>query len=104
MTASTYPIKPADINTEKLFFDAFGNFETETSAMYLVSLAQKNGDWRNFTKPEIDKVAKENFWFNRLLNDGSASPPIRVNEDGTFSFTHKFIAKCFLSSPAVTLD
>jgi hypothetical protein len=98
---SDYPIRPSDISTKEHFFDAFNNSETEVSAKWLVRLAQKNGDWRDFTKAEIDEFSKQDFWFNRLLDDGSYEPPIRKNEDGTYSFTHKFVTKCFLSSPAV---
>lgn len=97
-----YPIKPSDINSTQHFYDAFGNMETEISARFLVRLAQKNGDWRNFTKAEIDQFSKHDFWSNRLLDDGSNNPPIKDNRDGSYSFTHKFIAKCFLSSPATT--
>lgn len=95
-----YPIKPSDISTAKHFFGAFNNREAEVSAKWLVRIAQKNGDWRDFTKVEIDELSKQNFHFNRLLDDGSYEPPISKNEDGTYSFTHKFVAKCFLSSPA----
>lgn len=97
---SNYPIKPSDIKTDNHFWGAFGNSETEVSARYLVSMAQKNGDWRNFTKDEIDKFSKQDFWFNKLLDDGTNNPPIKKNEDGSYSFTHKFITRCFLSSPA----
>ncbi|MFA6526764.1 MAG: hypothetical protein WCT26_05165 [Candidatus Buchananbacteria bacterium] len=94
-----YPIKPSDINTKRHFFDAFGKMEAETTANYLVRLAQKNGDWRNFTKAEIDEFSKHDFWFNGL--DQGQHPSIKTNEDGSFSFTHKFVAKCFLASPAI---
>jgi len=96
-----YPILPEHIKTDDHFWDAFGNNETEVSAYYLVRLAQKNGDWRNFTKEEIDAFSENNYYFNQLTDDGSHNPPIKTNDDGSYSFTHKFVAKCFLSSPAV---
>lgn len=96
-----YPIKPSDIDTTKHFFEAFGESHTETSASWLVRLAQKNGDWRNFTKAEIDAFGGHKFFFNELLKDESRGPsPIKKNEDGSFSFTHEFVARCFLASPA----
>ncbi len=99
---SNYPIKPSDIKTTEHFWDAFGNSETEISARYLVRMAQANGSWRDFTKSEIDEFSKHKFSFNKLTYDPSMSPPIKENEDGTYSFTHKFIAQCFLSAPAIT--
>jgi len=96
-----YPIKPSDIRTDGgPFWETFGNMETETSAMFLVRLAQQNGDWRNFTKDEIDAFCQHDFWFNGLSGTNSESALIRQNEDGSYSFTHKFIAKCFLTCPA----
>ena len=95
-----YPIQPSDINTDQHFFDAFGNTETEISARFLVRMAQQHGCWFDFTKAEIDEFSGEDFWFNRLTSrQHYHNPPIKQNEDGTYSFTHLFIAKCFLSSP-----
>ena len=102
-----YPIKPSDIKTDQSW-SAFGHDKTEISAKHLVHMAQKNGDWRDFTKKEIDIFSSHNFWFNtydfcfnKLTDDGTPHPPIKKNDDGSYSFTHKFIAKCFLSSPAI---
>lgn len=96
-----YPIKPSDINTDQFFDNSFGEFYTEVSANYLVRMAQQNGDWRDFTQEEINKFSKQNFKFNKLIDDGTDNPPIKQNENGSYSFTHKFIARCFLSSPAI---
>ncbi|MFA6594185.1 MAG: hypothetical protein WCT16_02905 [Candidatus Buchananbacteria bacterium] len=95
---SAYPIRPSDINATRHLFDAFGHYETEISAVLLVGLAQENGDWRDFTKAEIDEFSGQDFYFNRLTSSGK--PPIKKNGDGTFSFTHEFIARCFQVSPA----
>jgi hypothetical protein len=98
-----YPIKTSDINADIFFGGAFDNTQTEISAGWLVRMAQENGDWRDFTQEEIDKFCQNQrgFPFNRLTDDGTDHPPIKKNDDGSYSFTHKFIAKCFLSSPAV---
>jgi hypothetical protein len=96
-----YPIKPSDINADHHFFDAFGNSESETSARWLVKLAQKNGDWRAFTKDEIDTFSGHRFRFNNLIRPETPTySPIVKNDNGTYSFTHMFVANCFRSSPA----
>lgn len=113
----TVDIKPEDIDVSKgsgqLMDSIWQNMETEASAYYLVKLAQKNGSWRDFTKKEIDKIAKEDFWFNKLRRwpfDISNEPydyitfepktnMIKSFAGGVFSFTDKFINEVYRLSP-----
>ena len=68
----TTKIKPSDINVNKSFMASiWQNAETEVSAYFLVKMAQKHGSWRDFTQKEIDTVAKEDFWFNKLIRYGA---------------------------------
>lgn len=97
-----YPIKPSDIDSSKHFYNTFDNSETEVSARLLVRLAQQNGDWRDFTQAEINTLSKHNFCFNRLVTRDKETDYIKKNDDGSFSFTHKFIAKCWLKAPIDT--
>lgn len=101
-------IKPEDINIwhSRCFMSSmWQNLETEVSAYYLVKMAQENGSWRDFTKKEIDKVANEDFWFNKLRRypfDNGTQPgdSITHNEKtGKYSFTHNFIVECYRLSP-----
>jgi hypothetical protein len=65
---------------------------------------KKNGDWRDFTEDDINKIYRKKFphgtfSFNRLIGDNKYAP-IKKNDDDSFSFTHEFIAACFKASPA----
>lgn len=103
----TTTIKPSDINPTNGFMNSlWQNAETETSVYYLVKLAQKNGDWRDFTKAEIDAVAKEDFWFNKLKKFGNKHSTDK-NDDiiynkktNLYSFTDRFIVECYRLSPS----
>jgi hypothetical protein len=97
-----YPIKPSHINTKEHFWDAFGNVETEASALFIVRLCQEKGGWLPFTKEELDRISKEDYRFNRLRNseDGEgAGDLVILGSDNQYRVTHKFIATCFRSSP-----
>lgn len=95
----TYPIQPSDIQADIHFWGAFGKLEAEVSARHLVRMAQRNGDWRDFTQSDIDKFSDQSFHFNGLLDKRPDGALIKTNDDRTFSFTHKFIVQCFLVRP-----
>lgn len=95
ISALNHPIKPEEIRTETHWFEAFGNYETEVSALFLVLFAKKNGCWRDFTKKEIDKFTKRNFDFYELTDGKYQEPTIKVNNDKTYSFTSEFIERCY---------
>jgi len=54
-------------------------------------LAQEKGSWDNFTKDEIDKCCKHQFYFNKLIKAGD----ILDNENGTYFFTDYFIMEMY---------
>lgn len=95
-----YPLQPKHINTKDRFWDAFGNSETEVSALYIVRLCQENNGWMPFTKEEIDKFSKHDFHFNRLRAYNNEPHSFVQLRDGRYHVTHEFIAICFKSSPA----
>lgn len=98
-------IAPDDIPTPEggHFFDAFGNYETEISARWLVRFAKQRGKgWEPFTLPEIEKFYNEDggyqgFRFNNLIPGGwiveVPKGTVGVEED-TFHFTEEFITRC----------
>lgn len=92
----TTTLLPKDINLKKGVISLLGsmwqNFPTECSAYFLCKMAKKHKDWRDFTKKEIDAVAREDFWFNKLISMGSI---IENKEAKTFSFTDNFIIECY---------
>lgn len=91
-------ITPRDINTDRHFWNAFDNSEMETAARVLVKFSKEKGDWVDFTKEDIDAFHGQEFFFHGLIHAGKNSP-IRKNKDGTYSFTHIFVANCYNSSP-----
>lgn len=98
-----YPIQPSDINTDKSFHGAFlGDRRTEETARMLVRMAQVKGGWNDFTKNEIYHFCGHGVLLKYLVSDGTLDPPLKINSDGTLSYTHKFIAKCFLTAPVIT--
>ena len=88
-------ITPDDIKITRHLFDAFGHYETEVSAQWLVLFAQERGKgWEPFTHEEIEafynKSRRYNFSFNHLYRDGF----IEVR-DHLHHFTEQFIANCY---------
>lgn len=98
------PIKPEHINIDysKGFthlWNAFDNSETETSAYWLVKLAQRRGNWDPFTTADIQALYHEKFpsgtyYFNQLIDRGY----IKQSGD-TYEYTVQFVARCYSSSP-----
>lgn len=84
-------VAPRHIDTSHKFWSTFGKYETEVWAHRLVTLAQQNGDWRDFTQAELDQLGGQDFHFNGLLKTGF----ILDNRDGSFSFTDAFINQCY---------
>jgi hypothetical protein len=104
-------ITPDDIQITRHLFDAFGHYETEISAQWLVRFAQARG-WRPFTYDDIEKFYSKGgklsgFGFNKLvgrfimhlpvLKDGIAVP-CKTDEDGIYHFTEEFISRCYKSA------
>ncbi len=92
-------ITPDDIDLSRHLWDSFGNHETETSAYWLVSLAQKRGaGWEPFTQDQIEafysRTYREGrFSFNKLISHGYIK-----HENQVFHFTEDFITRCYTSS------
>jgi hypothetical protein len=58
ITNGVLTITPEDISLGKHFFDAFGHYESEISASWLVEFAQQRGEgWKPFTHEDIEKFA-----------------------------------------------
>ena len=90
-------IQPDDINLYKGLVNIFNHYETEASALWIISFFQtKNRNWSiGFTFDEINdfyhekSISLATFSFNRLIN------VYIVERDGRFFVTDKFIAKCY---------
>lgn len=95
-----YYVVPSEIEVGDHFWNAFSDNEADVAANYLVRMAQKNGDWRDFTKVQVENFSNEDIRLCKLINDGTSDPPIKTNADGSYSFTIKFIEKCFISTMA----
>jgi len=113
MTPQTpgYPITPGHIDGHRHFCDAFGNYETEISAAWIVRFLQERGrGWETFTYAEIDaryrqRFPREHFSFNGLLPrliECAGDMYGRADEiqSNTYTVTHRFVAACFKASPA----
>jgi hypothetical protein len=105
----TYPIKPESINVRQHFFNAFGNYQTEVSAGWIVRFCQQRGvGWLPFAFADINQFYLANvqgdnrspedrqFGFNELDDRG-----FLVFQDDRYHFTHEFIARCHLVSPVL---
>jgi hypothetical protein len=101
----TEPVRPEHILVDRELgftglWGAFGNPETETSAVWLVHFAQSRGSWEPFPRNELAEYyggfKQDGFTFNNLIATGYI-----VHEESSklFYFTHEFIAKCYLVSP-----
>ena len=100
-----YPISPEDIATSTHFFDAFGNAETEDAARWLVRFAQSRGEgWADFVFEDIQTFyeaqgRRKTFFFHHLISGRHIE-----KEEERLRFAHSFVARCFLASPAMSLD
>lgn len=107
-----YKVKPSDIEVKEHLWNAFDHNETEISAYWLIKLAQRNGDWRPFTREDVEAVYSEKFkdgyTFNLLVERGVGygRPGERylwgggwiVLSEGRYYFTEEFIERCYLST------
>lgn len=98
-----YPIEPKHIDTRLYFPDRFffDDAATAASAEVLVKFAQSRGSWVDFTMEDLIAFYGKGFVLNLLLSTRfpDQKPLIIVHDDGTFSFTHEFVATCFLARP-----
>ncbi len=92
-------IAPKDIKITRHLFDAFGHYETETSARWLVEFAQMRGKgWKPFTYDEIEAFYESgsyrNFCFNNLITGGFIvkNPSLK---NPVYHFTEVFITRCY---------
>ncbi len=105
-------IEPKDIDTSKPFWDAFGNSETESSAIWLVNFCKDRGDgWSEFTYADIEayyqsKGLKDGFRFNKLFDLGCVhnktfkpdKPWDRHDPNDVISIDFRFVARCYVSA------
>lgn len=99
-------IKPSGINAGYRF-DAFGDFDTDISAGWIVRFSQQNDNWNPFTFDAINSFYLSRvqvhargreikpFSFNKLLEK-----EVIVEVDGLYYVTDAFICACYDSSPA----
>lgn len=112
-----FRIKPGDINANQHLSEAYGHYETEISAGYIIRMCQEKGSWEPFTQEEIKKFYQkaghqDGFTFNQLVDRGlgfsimSGNYPVGggwiVLRDGKYHLTTTFIEAAFKSSPAKT--
>ena len=89
---------------------AFGQFEVELVAQYVVRFCQKLGGWKAFAKEDLEQFYAEAGGPRNLILHGlgtnSKFPFYWLNErllpqrpDGKYCVTDLFIERCFASSP-----
>lgn len=103
-------IQPSDIDTSRHFREAFGNSETETSAIWIVNFCKDRGDsWSNFTHGELEafynnKGRLKSFWYNKLFDLGCLHHITQHDETGRMStedelaIDFRFVARCYVAS------
>jgi hypothetical protein len=109
-----YLVEPSEIDASKHLFGAFEHTETEVSAGYIIRMLQEVGEWRPFTREEIEEFYQRSghtdFWFNALVNpvnerlaDGSSYQVgggyVIERDDGKFEVTEEFVERAFESLP-----
>jgi len=108
-------ILPEDINTERHFFDAFDNSETEGSASWIVRFCQQGNRWVAFSEKEIEafynSFGNRHFPFNRLIGKNPSRIGVENEgawivrgEDSLYRVTIDFVMRCYNSSPKYNVD
>ncbi len=103
-----FPIRPADIATDKHAYDAFGHYETEVSAHWIVMFFQSRGGkkWEPFTFAELNEFYRNerghpnaHYSFNNLYDERQG--PQRnfvVKQGGKFFVTDEFVCRCYMAN------
>ncbi|MEY4723648.1 MAG: hypothetical protein RLZZ324_1161 [Candidatus Parcubacteria bacterium] len=124
--AQTFVVTPEMIQPGQ-FWSAFGNTETEVSALWIVRYMQRQGKgWMPFTYAALDAFYREtraasltaqgrqtaaeqlgHYTFNELIDTrhergGTMTQQgyVIASGDGTLRVTREFVMRCYLSSPA----
>lgn len=94
-----YPIKPAHINTDRKFKDAFG--ESSGAARGLCKFFQAQSQWCFFTLDDLAQYwgYKKKDYLQGLINLGY----IKIKGE-TYEVTHEFICICFKASPHIVSE
>ncbi len=95
-------IEPLDINTNNHFWDAFGNYEKEISANWIVKFCQHKGDFAPFTYERLNEWAKENGHEGNITLNGLDTLNGVEQEDKLIILMPRFIAACWGASPNLT--
>ena len=93
MTTLKDKIQPNELQTEKHYWDTFGNYETEVSARLIVKfLADRGKGWASFTRKELDDFfpKERGFHFNRLA---LGHKPDIDHMDDVFTVQTSFVVK-----------
>ena len=99
---ATYLIKPRHINTVVAFLGFFDRAETAIAARQIVRFCQqRRKGWAPFTLAALNQFCQVQepavqFWLSGLDAYGYV-----VSKNGSYHLTHKFVATCFLASPAL---
>lgn len=97
-------LSPIEINTDKHFFGAFGNCETEISARWIVRFCQKQRSWKTFTRKDLTNFyvkelgRVENFWLNGLDKEKYLTEKEDYMGNSWIKITPRFIALCWEST------
>lgn len=99
-----FSIRPEQINTDRHFWGAFRDMETERAASWIVLLCQRLGGWWvPFNGEQINQFYRSwghkwDFSFRNLLTLGVVVHGL----DERYRVTDAFILRCYESSPADT--
>lgn len=101
-----YPIRPEHIDADKHFVGAFGKWEMEEAARWIVRFCQKKRLWGPFSREDIAELyRKESLHFDdfSFLDLGGLlerNVLVSLIGQGQYQITHEFICRCFEVSPA----
>ena len=60
INTESYPIKPEHINIGDHFFEAFGNYQMEIAACWIVSFCRARGSWQEFSITSLRDFCSKN--------------------------------------------
>lgn len=97
-------ISPMDISIDKHFWGAFGNYETEISARWIVRFCRERKSWRPFTRRDLTDFyintmgRKESVWLNGLDDEKYLTEKADNKGNSWIKVTPLFITKCHAST------
>ena len=98
---SNYPISPDQIDVTEDFLGVFGRCASETAAVYIIRLCQKNKGWQPFTLGDLKRIKMDRT--DKLLVPTGVWCLVQgefiVHKKRRYYLTEEFIQRCYNNFP-----